>query len=308
MKPFVALIAGHFHGEAPALAASLEEAGHQAVQAWEVMAAVQACVEHPVDVVLADVELGDGGKALLSHLKAEGGPRHVPLVFVAAGEAERLALLAAGADDAWPHLPSGEELAARLGQHVAVRRRIGALLDAAEAMQATSIADGVTGLANQRYFTERLKQEFRRAQRYDDPLSLVMLKVDHFKQGGDDAAQALRDEVLAAIAAAIRDAVRETDFVARYDGEAFALLLPNTHLAGALTVAERVSLDLHGLRFGPQKVLGVSASFGVSSFPGRAVTSAEALVATAREALGRATEAGRGRISLHHGPPAPAAP
>jgi diguanylate cyclase (GGDEF)-like protein len=160
------------------------------------------------------------------------------------------------------------------------------------------MTDGLTQVANHRAFQERLKEEFRRAQRYDDPLTLILVDVDHFKRVNDQHGHQVGDEVLKRLADALRLAVRETDFVARYGGEEFAALLPKTHLAGALTVAERISLDLKQMRTG-QAGVRVTASFGVSSFPGRSVNTAEQLLRTADEALYRSKREGRDKISLY---------
>ena len=103
--------------------------------------------------------------------------------------------------------------------------------------------------------------------------------------------------MLTAVAGCVKAAVRETDFVARYGGEEFAVLLPKTHLAGALTVAERIAAEMQNVKAGPSG-LKVTASFGVSGFPGRSVNTFEQLVRTADEALYRAKREGRNKISL----------
>jgi diguanylate cyclase (GGDEF)-like protein len=107
------------------------------------------------------------------------------------------------------------------------------------------------------------------------------------------------DGVLREVAAALLRSVRDTDLVARYGGEEFAVLLPRTHLAGALTVAERIHREVAALRLGPERALRVTASLGVSGFPHRSVLSAEQLVLTADEALYRAKNEGRNKICLH---------
>jgi diguanylate cyclase (GGDEF)-like protein len=122
------------------------------------------------------------------------------------------------------------------------------------------------------------------------------MDVDHFKVINDTHGHLAGDDVLRRVAQALRTAVRETDFVARYGGEEFGVLLPKTHLAGALTVAERMSQGLKAVRAG--SAIGVTASFGVSGFPGRGVTTAELLLKTADEALYRSKREGRNKISL----------
>ena len=159
------------------------------------------------------------------------------------------------------------------------------------------MTDGLTQIANHRAFQDRLREEFRRAQRYDDPLALILIDLDHFKKVNDNFGHQAGDEVLVAMASCLKLAVRETDFVARYGGEEFAVVLPKTHLAGALTVAERVAADMQKIKAGPSG-LKITASFGVSGFPGRSVNTGEQLVRTADEALYRAKREGRNKISL----------
>jgi diguanylate cyclase (GGDEF)-like protein len=100
------------------------------------------------------------------------------------------------------------------------------------------------------------------------------------------------------VAQCLKLSVRETDLLARYGGEEFAVLLPKTHLAGSLTVAERIWTDLGRLRCGPEAALSVTASLGVSSFPSRSVLNAEQLIQTADDALYRAKREGRNKVCL----------
>lgn len=283
------------------LAAALEEAGLALVRASTVSGAIQACMEAFPDLAIVDVELArESGLAVLAFFRQLETARHLPVVLLSKVDDEpmRVAAFTQGCDDFLVRPVSMPELVARARRHLAVGRRFELLLDEQERLRGLATTDGLTGLANHRFFQERLGEEFRRAQRYDDPLSLIMLDVDHFKQVNDAHGHQVGDEVLKAMATCLRGAVRETDFVARYGGEEFAVVLPHTHLAGALTVAERMSADLRRGRYGPRQ-LALTASFGVSSFPGRAVSGPDQLVRAADDALLRAKREGRNKISLH---------
>jgi diguanylate cyclase (GGDEF)-like protein len=164
-----------------------------------------------------------------------------------------------------------------------------------------STTDGLTGTFNHRAFQERLREEFRRAQRYDDALSLVLLDLDHFKDVNDTHGHLVGDAVLREVAAALRGCARDTDFLCRYGGEEFAFLLPRTPLGGALTLAERARQALAALRVGPRGQLRVSASMGLAGLPHRAVHTPEALLQAADEALYRAKAQGRNRVCLAQG-------
>jgi two-component system, cell cycle response regulator len=195
-----------------------------------------------------------------------------------------------------------EELIARMARCIHERDQLDTLFARVASLERLSITDGLTQVHNHRYFQDRLREEFRRAQRYDDPLSLILIDLDHFKAFNDTHGHQVGDLVLCDVAGALQRSVRETDLLARYGGEEFAILLPRTPLAGALTVAERVWREVGSLRTGPQHSLSVTASVGVSSFPHHAVTSPEQLVRTADQALYRSKSEGRNRISLHASP------
>ncbi|NTX12334.1 diguanylate cyclase [Myxococcus sp. CA056] len=236
----------------------------------------------------------------LDKLLALEGPPGPPVVLLADRETRGvwLGALAQGIEvvfDPW----DAEELRARVEKSLRTQARLTQLSNQVGELQRLSSTDGLTGVHNHRHFQERLREEFRRAQRYDDPLALILLDLDHFKQVNDRHGHTAGDGVLREVAAALQRSVRETDLVARYGGEEFAVLLPRTHLTGALSVAERVRRDLATLRVGPVGALLVTASLGVSSFPHRTVLSPEQLLLTADEALYRAKDEGRDRICLH---------
>ena len=157
--------------------------------------------------------------------------------------------------------------------------------------------DVLTALANRRRFMEALDNEIERAERYDRPLSLVLVDMDHFKQVNDTHGHAGGDQVLRAAAGVLRSVCREVDLPARVGGEEFAILLPQTDAPGAEQVAERARARIaKGHHRAPSGAgFRVTASAGVASL-GRDVTSAEALLQHADDALYRAKAAGRNRV------------
>jgi two-component system cell cycle response regulator len=186
--------------------------------------------------------------------------------------------------------------------------RIKALQDtvrsAKRELEQLSVTDGLTGLYNHRFFQERLREEFRRAQRYSDPVSLIMIDLDHFKQVNDRHGHPFGDRVLKEAADLIRKSVREPDICARYGGEEFCVILPKTHLSGALTVAERVWRDLGDKVYKADAAEErVTASLGIAFFPSKDVTSPELLIRFADEALYRAKRDGRNTIALYQAQP-----
>jgi diguanylate cyclase (GGDEF)-like protein len=154
--------------------------------------------------------------------------------------------------------------------------------------------DGLTGLPNARSVREALARTVAQADRSAAPLSAVALDLDHFKALNDRHGHQAGDEALAAVGAALRGALRESDFVGRWGGEEFLVLLPDTELDGAATVAGKLRELIAGLTI-PAVPGGVTASLGVASIPADAATGDE-LVRAADRALYGAKAAGRDRV------------
>jgi diguanylate cyclase (GGDEF)-like protein len=160
-----------------------------------------------------------------------------------------------------------------------------------------AITDELTQLANRRRFTETLALEVRRAERFSDPLTLVLADLDDFKQINDVYGHQVGDEVLRRFADVLRENLRDFDLPVRFGGEEFAVLLPETGLEGGEQLARRLSTALARLRMpetGRDRA-PVTASFGVASFP--AAQSAEELLTAADRALYEAKAAGKNRVA-----------
>lgn len=294
------LIADRNAESAASTAKLLESSNLVAVAAGDGAEALAAAQQ--VDLVLLDADLpGPNGLEVLRKLREPEARRHLPVIVTSAkaDREEKLKAFELGADD-WLNKPfDGEELLARVQRLLKLRRRIDQLIAEGAELERISLTDSLTQLHNHRFFQERLQEEFRRAQRYDDPVSLILADLDHFKSINDKFGHMVGDQVLREVAQVLKKSTRETDLLARYGGEEFAVILPKTHLSGSLTVAERVMKDLAALRAGPSGSIRVTASLGVSGYPNRSVVSAEQLLLTADQALYRAKREGRNRICLH---------
>lgn len=161
-----------------------------------------------------------------------------------------------------------------------------------------AITDGLTGLFDHRHFYEQLEIEMSRAARYNLPLSLILLDLDHFKCYNDRVGHRGGDQLLRRLAGILRATVRETDVVARYGGEEFAVILPHTGPLEAGALAERlrraVEAELFPHREG-QPGGRVTVSVGVAS-RSQDATSAETLVEAADRSLYTAKAGGRNRV------------
>jgi diguanylate cyclase (GGDEF)-like protein len=156
--------------------------------------------------------------------------------------------------------------------------------------------DGLTGLPNKRAVTDALKRTFAQATMSKSPLGLLLLDLDHFKQVNDQHGHAAGDQVLAGVGAALRNALRVRDFAGRYGGEEFAVLLPDTGVAAALEIAERVRAAIAEITV-PGTDVPVTVSVGVAGFPDHAST-LERLERLADAALYVAKRRGRNRVEL----------
>jgi diguanylate cyclase (GGDEF)-like protein len=177
-----------------------------------------------------------------------------------------------------------------------LRRRNHELADLSDRLQALSVTDALTDIANRRAFDERLDVEVERARRYHTALTLVMLDLDHFKDLNDRFGHLAGDEVLKEVAAVLEREKRAGDLVARYGGEEFAAILPHTDGRASVAWAERVRRRLAALRVpGPDgTTLGITASFGVAEATDE--QGGHRLLDDADRALYRAKRRGRNRV------------
>jgi diguanylate cyclase (GGDEF)-like protein/PAS domain S-box-containing protein len=168
------------------------------------------------------------------------------------------------------------------------------------ALEQLATRDGLTGLANRRCFDDTLHAEWARAQRQQQPLSLLMVDVDNFKAYNDANGHLGGDECLKRIARAVASEMRANDLVARYGGEEFAVILPNQSLKGAAVVAERIRCRVEQLQLPNPLAPGqrVTVSIGAATAIATPHNEASQLVAIADAALYRAKHMGRNRISL----------
>lgn len=161
-----------------------------------------------------------------------------------------------------------------------------------ELLEKLATIDELTKLLNRRTVYSKLKYEMDRAQRYKNPLSIMMIDIDHFKQVNDNYGHMRGDDVLREVAATISRGVRRTDIPGRYGGEEFLVIFPNSNLDESLVVAERIRVGVSELKYDDD--LSVTISCGVKTYEGETI---EELLRKADEKLYEAKEQGRNRVN-----------
>jgi diguanylate cyclase (GGDEF)-like protein len=166
-------------------------------------------------------------------------------------------------------------------------------------MQQQALTDALTGCYNRRSFELQLERDLHLATRMRQPLSLIMLDFDNFKQINDQAGHEAGDLALRMLADNLRAELRAVDTAARYGGDEFVIILPQADTQGAMLVAERLRIRVEQMEvpgFGQ-----VTSSFGVATFPNHA-SSRDTLVVAADRALYSSKNAGRNRVSAVESP------
>ncbi len=168
-----------------------------------------------------------------------------------------------------------------------------------ERLRQQSIVDVLTGLFNRRYMEETLEREVRRCARAHQPLSVMMMDLDHFKEFNDRHGHAAGDILLSELGVFLRSHVRLEDVACRYGGEEFTLIFPDSSLESTAQRADLIRLGIESLRveYGGGVIGPVTISIGVAAFPEHGIDGAEVL-RCADEALYRAKREGRNRIAV----------
>ena len=164
--------------------------------------------------------------------------------------------------------------------------------------QRGSLHDYLTGLPNRRFMDLQIEKNFEAAKRYGSALSVIMLDIDHFKRFNDTFGHQEGDHLLACLARTLQKIVRKSEYLFRYGGEEFLCMLPETDLAAACTVAERLRLTV-------EAETRTTISLGVASYHDGTPDSA-ALLKRADDALYRAKQNGRNRVEASGGGTEPA--
>lgn len=269
------------------------------------IAALEVLARHPCQLVITDWEMPEmDGPSLCRALRSRDFERYtyVLMLTVRNSSADVLSGLAAGADDYLIKGTPTEELMAR----IEVGRRITRLETSLRASGAEnrrlSVTDSLTGTHNRRYLMKYLPREIERCRRYGHPVGVLSCDIDGFKRINDSFGHEAGDEVLQAFVARTRTCTRESvDWLARAGGEEFVLVLPETTLNGASTVAEKVrgvfAAESITTREGELRATVSIGATAVESAAEFAATSVTDVLRAADRCLYQSKKLGRNRVT-----------
>lgn len=283
------------------IATRLRFRGYEILEASDGNQALSLLRDKPPDLILLDVMLPDiDGYEISRRIKGDETLPFIPIILVTARDStqDKVAGLDAGADDYLTKPINFPELEARVRSMLRIKRLQDELEEKNRELERLSISDGLTGLFNHRHIHGLLDEEFERANRSGDPLTVAMFDLDHFKSVNDNYGHQAGDRVLQQFADILRNTARDIDRIGRYGGEEFMVILPETELAQGAVFVERVRREVarHAFHIGREEPLRMTVSAGVATHPSEFVGSPETLVRLADEALYAAKAGGRNRV------------
>ena len=162
-----------------------------------------------------------------------------------------------------------------------------------------AVTDGLTGISNRPNMEQSLLSEFERSKRYNSPLSVVLLDVDHFKDVNDSYGHQKGDEILVTFASILKKFCRANDIAARYGGEEFLMILPQSNAQGAFKIAERVREEIMKMSFvGNDSKFSVTTSCGVAELNRDYMKNTDQLINVADNAMYEAKNSGRNKTII----------
>ena len=259
--------------------------------------ALEAVSQEKPDLILLDIVMPEmNGYEVCRRLKSNPNTKNVPIIFITTKNDEdsiEKAYDMGGADYITkPFLP--KELLSRVKKELHIQ-------DMMRELTLLAATDPMTKLYNRRYFTQASNSLYALAQRQVQMLSVIMLDIDKFKLVNDTYGHQVGDNVIINLAQKIQNLIRQSDMSARFGGEEFVILLVNTSLAGAKTVAEKLRIDVENesLVINSDKTIAYTISLGVSQVDIQNGQNIENAINDADKALYEAKESGRNKVCLY---------
>ncbi|MEK7333178.1 MAG: diguanylate cyclase [Nitrospirota bacterium] len=286
----------------------LEKTGYEVIWAENGKSAIKTAKTMSVDIILLDLMLPDiSGNEVCRWLKLNEDTKGLPIIMLTVkdGLTDKVAGLEAGADDYLPKPYNEIELNARIYASLRtkalqdeLRQKNHQLEDLLRQVEIMAITDQLTGIYNRRRLETVLEEEFRRTIRYKSPLACLMIDIDHFKRINDRFGHHTGDMVIKETAQIIAECAREIDTVARWGGEEFIALFPQTKKEDALRSAVRIIKKVSEHKFPEISNEQITISIGIASVPDPSIDTEEKLIHASDMALYEAKKNGRNRAEL----------
>ena len=293
-------------GQANVIKQYLVKNGYEVTAVEDGVSAFKTAKTASFDLILLDRVLPDmDGSEVCRWLKLDQKTRDVPVIMLTVKNAmnDKVSGLEAGADDYLPKPFDEAELNARIYarlrakiQQDELKKKNTQLEDMLTRVESLAIMDPLTGLFNRRRFETLLNNEFKRAARYQSSLSLMLIDIDHFKVVNDTYGHQIGDVVLKEVANVIQNTLREVDTPARWGGEEFIVLSPNTTKDKVIRAAERILQSVANRSYSGIGGHRITVSIGIGGIPHPDIDTQEKLIHAADLAMYEAKRKGRNRI------------
>jgi two-component system cell cycle response regulator len=268
-------------------------------EAWEMLQS-----DARIELVITDVQMPRlTGQQLLKLIRQSPETRinRLPVIVMTTAEdnAEKHLAFLNGANDFLNKPVDSLELQARVNVHHRFARIIRELEESKKALAEQATTDALTKLKNRRSFYTQAEQNLIACRRYGKDMSLLLLDIDHFKKVNDTFGHHAGDEVLVKVAGLLGQMVRGVDTVARFGGEEFAVLLPETNRLGAAVLGERIraAVEREQIRVDDRHI-PVTVSIGIATLAAEEVESIDQMLNIADRRMYLAKNGGRNRICV----------
>lgn len=295
--------------QASVMRSLLESRDHEVVVAEDGMAVFKSIETHNPDIILLDHLLPDlDSVQICRRLKQNRETRGIPIIMLSDknSTSDKIAGLTAGADDYVLKPCEDDELSALICARLRtksewddLKRKTRQLQEMLTRVETLAHLDSLTGLYSRRRFEMIFAMEFKRAIRHELPLSCLVLDIDHFKEVNDTYGHQAGDQVLREMVKIIRQGIREEiDTPARWGGEEFIILSPNTLKENALIFGERIRRAVSHQRFSGIGNRTITVSIGIAGIPDPAIKTMEQLIHASDLSMYDAKKSGRNRVMV----------
>ncbi|MCF8110196.1 MAG: diguanylate cyclase [Desulfobacteraceae bacterium] len=275
----------------------LSQHDYQTFAAQSAKEALEFLQQYPIEVMITDIMLSSTNVLELTETVKKSYNTAVIIMTGYIDDYFYEEAIRKGADEFVMKPVQFEELRLRLKRLLRERRLEREHIQMLDALKKLSITDDLTRLYNSRHFYQQVETEINRHTRYDRPLSLLLLDIDHFKMYNDKYGHPEGDRILSHLGKLISEFIRDMDTAYRYGGEEFTVILPETNSKDAVKVCKRIMNEVKTQKFNlPEGTAPVTLSIGVTQYnPGESINE---FVSRADRAMYMSKEKGRNRISL----------